>query len=270
MRAFGIGIGIGITIDIASLLVLLGIWCPVVSAASADDRGYFGYVATYEEKSPGEGQIRVIEIYDNGPADLAGLQAGDRINKVDGETFHFKNDLEMIRQFTSLQPGESVALDLKREDKPLRVVLTVGKQPEKRKQQLNQWMASAEEWFEQGGLENCRIDRNRLGIYRDLERRVLGEGVLVTMARSEDPVTDEVNYSTENGDFLPLALLQNTFLDALAAELPVGQSWTLLIRKQDSDSKRLGLVVIPQSGPRAGWKGIIVGPTIEEVAGLAE
>lgn len=239
---------------------LLGVllWSITAFAESPVERGYFGYVATHEEAQPNKGQIHVLEVHKGGPAERAGLQAGDRIHKVNGNTFHFENDLQMIRQFTKLRPGERVILDLRRDGDPQQVTLTVGRQPASHEQRLSRWMQDAEEWFEQGGAEECRAHRSRLGIYQDLERRVAEQDLRVTMFRRIDTEGD-VKYVTTGGEVLLLGQLRNPFLDALAGELPSGASWDLLMQSAGVGN---GLIVVPQSGPRVGRRGLISGSSL--------
>lgn len=240
------------------LLALLTVSVVQVVAGDSEnqERGYFGYVATYEEAPEGQGQIHVLEVYDGGPAEVAGLMAGDRIYQVGGETFQFKNDLEMIRRFTSTPPGERLPLEWRRGGKVMQGVLTVGKQPGQRQRELGQWIKKAEGWFEQGGREQCREDQKRQHIYADLVKRASGNGLLLLVGRPRD-LTREVTYTTAEGEVLPLDKLENTFLDALAQELPAGQTWELVVRAEEQGLDRTVLVVIPQSGPRAGRRGLI-------------
>jgi membrane-associated protease RseP (regulator of RpoE activity) len=226
-------------------------------SSSPKERGYFGYVATYEAEPSGDGRIHVLEVHDDGPAKSVGLRPGDRIHRLNGEAFAFDNDLDMIRQLTSLSPGETITLEWTRDGEALRGVLTVGRQPEQKKQDLGQWMARAEVWFEQGGEEHCKLTQEQQKIYRDLETRVAGKNLLVTMRRPQDP-RQPVSYSTTDGETLALERLQNTFLDALAMELPAGHSWALSIRKEDGGISGAVLVAVPQEGPRTGQRGLLV------------
>lgn len=252
---------------VATLFIFYFVVLATVSEADASEfngsegatpKSYFGYVATYETATSGAGQIHVIEVYAGGPASKAGLVAGDRIRRVDGRTFQFANDLEMIRRFgNETHPGDRLALLVERQGDLLELVLTVGVLPETRERELNQWMAKANDWFEEGGFENCRANQEKGRIHAALVSLAGEEGMVVTMERSRGG-ENEVRYAMENGDFLPLSRLQNTFLDALAKELPAGHSWRLLIQRQDDRRDESGLVIVPQTGPRIGQRGFIV------------
>ena len=227
------------------------------NSLSPNERGYFGYVATYESTASGEGQIHVLEVHEGGPAQATGLREGDRIYRVNGKVFVFENDLDMIRQLTSIPPGETLTLDWIRQGKALKGTLRVGIQPETNKRDLGQWMERAEAWFEQGGAERCRLNQEQWRIYRDLEERTSEEGLSLEMVRPKESHS-VVSFVTADGERLALARLQNTFLEALSLELPIGQSWKLRVHREEHGIGGAVLVVVPQEGPRAGQRGLLL------------
>ncbi len=61
------------------------------------------------------------------PGDKAGLKSGDVIVKIDGEEVKDSNDLTM--KVTSHAPGSTVALDVIRDGKPMKISVTLGQRP---------------------------------------------------------------------------------------------------------------------------------------------
>jgi len=61
------------------------------------------------------------------PGDKAGLKSGDVIVKIDGEEVKDSNDLTM--KVTSHAPGSTVALDVIRDGKPMKINVTLGQRP---------------------------------------------------------------------------------------------------------------------------------------------
>jgi serine protease Do len=61
------------------------------------------------------------------PGEKAGLKSGDVIVKIDGEEVKDSNDLTM--KVTSHAPGSTVALDVIRDGKPMKISVTLGQRP---------------------------------------------------------------------------------------------------------------------------------------------
>lgn len=122
----------------------------------AAGRGYFGFTTRYEEKDVGTGQMRVVEVHPGGPAEQAGIRIGDVISAVNGVTFSFLNDLDMIRRFDWVKPGDSVELQVHRGDRQFSRELTTTELPPERAVALARWLAKAEDWYENGGREACQ------------------------------------------------------------------------------------------------------------------
>lgn len=80
----------------------------VQDAAPQDDRGYLGIHMGQEE-----GGIRVTRVMDGGPADRAGLEAGDLILKVAGKSMGASNEGAM-EHLQSLDAGDRVRVTLMR------------------------------------------------------------------------------------------------------------------------------------------------------------
>lgn len=227
---------------------------------SEGNQSYFGYVATYEAGPMEEGRIHVLQVHPSGPAEIAGLIAGDRIRKINGKGFQFANDLEMIRSFRqSTHPGERLSLSVERHGDLLDLSLIVGTLPDIERMNLDRWMEAARIWFEEGGIENCRVHQSRMKIYQNLESLSSAQGIVIAMERPPGK-GEGVVYLTSDGLKLPLDRLQSTFLDALAAQLPRRGSWKLLVRHRDIEFAETGLVAILQTGPRTGQMGYISAP----------
>ncbi|MEK8025309.1 S1C family serine protease [Pseudaquabacterium rugosum] len=79
----------------------------------ASERAWLGLNCTAED-----GRVRVLRVQDDSPADVAGLQAGDEILRLDGQEI---GSVEALWQ-TLWAPGESrreVRLDIRRDGQPL-------------------------------------------------------------------------------------------------------------------------------------------------------
>ena len=67
--------------------------------------------------------VIVDTVSENGPADAAGIEAGDVIRKVDGEVV--KDNLDLISKIAAKQPGDAVKLEVFRKDGERSRTLTV-------------------------------------------------------------------------------------------------------------------------------------------------
>ena len=68
--------------------------------------------------------VLVQEVTPSGPADKAGLKAGDIITTIDGRTIKDGDDL--VNEIASRRPGSSVRLGLMRDGKPADATVTIG------------------------------------------------------------------------------------------------------------------------------------------------
>ncbi|MGN0183955.1 MAG: S41 family peptidase, partial [Aristaeellaceae bacterium] len=75
-----------------------------------------------------DGEIEIIRVYEGGPADAAGAQAGDRIVAVDGVPVSGGSAEELSDAVDRMrgESGSTVELQLRREDELLELMLTCG------------------------------------------------------------------------------------------------------------------------------------------------
>src|ERR1044072_7743171 len=59
-------------------------------------RGYFGFGPRFADMGDGMAAIRVVDVYDDGPAAPAGVVRGDLIIAIEGAPFSFKGDLQLL------------------------------------------------------------------------------------------------------------------------------------------------------------------------------
>lgn len=85
--------------------------------------GYAGVILD-EDSNPG---ILVREVVPGGPAELAGLQAGDRIVMLDGQPV--KTLADLIARLQTYAAGEDVECDLIRGETVLEAVIALGQRP---------------------------------------------------------------------------------------------------------------------------------------------
>ncbi len=80
---------------------------------------------------PDEEAATVKKVTADGPADKAGLKAGDVILKFAGEKVHSAEDVEQM--LLTLEPGQTVHVEVQRGEKTVTVKMTVGRKPGRRK-----------------------------------------------------------------------------------------------------------------------------------------
>jgi serine protease Do len=85
-----------------------------------------GLVLDEDEESP-----TVKKVVEGGPADKAGIKAGDVIVKFDGETIHAADDLSQI--LNSSEPGQKVEVEVLRGEKTVKMTVTLGRKPSPKK-----------------------------------------------------------------------------------------------------------------------------------------
>lgn len=71
--------------------------------------------------------IYVAGVFENGPADQAGLLSGDRIVSIDGQVFDDSRSLSLY--VADQVPSDSIVLDIKRGEEELNLVLVLGTRP---------------------------------------------------------------------------------------------------------------------------------------------
>ena len=92
----------------------------------ADDDKPTGFIGV-QIKPADSGGIEVVEAIGGGPADKAGVKAGDVIKKVgDKEVADVEAFVEQVRK---AKPGDKLKLKVTRDGKDMDVTITVGKRP---------------------------------------------------------------------------------------------------------------------------------------------
>lgn len=94
--------------------------------------GWVGLQVKAESRTPSGTitRIGVCGVFVGGPAEGAGVKAGDVIVKIDDEPVRFDSDSEMLTAFSSRCPGDEMELTVDRgEDKPLPLAVKVEEIP---------------------------------------------------------------------------------------------------------------------------------------------
>jgi putative serine protease PepD len=110
-----VGIGYAIPIDIAK---------SVVQQLLEDGTASHGYLGVQLGDPNGEDGVPVVEVVDGGPADKAGLQAGDRILRVAGEQVETVGDVRVA--VSEREPGERVELQVERDGDTKTITVVLG------------------------------------------------------------------------------------------------------------------------------------------------
>jgi predicted metalloprotease with PDZ domain len=100
---------------------------PVVRQGSQAERerGYLG--AVVDDKNDRGRGVRVLEVRTDGPAAKGGLKTGDLITAI--ATMRVRQLADMADVLSLYPPGDTVAIDVLRDDKPQQVKITLGRSP---------------------------------------------------------------------------------------------------------------------------------------------
>lgn len=96
---------------------------PPATTVAAGQRVYLG---AFADNDPGRG-VKVLSVHPGGPADRAGLQPQDLIVAAAGRRIGLLSELSAI--LSSLNPGDRLALELLRGNRPLRIEVVLGAAP---------------------------------------------------------------------------------------------------------------------------------------------
>ena len=114
-----VGIGFAIPSEIASKIVA------ELLAKGKVDRGWLGVeVDTSGRKRAG---AAIASVDKGGPAQRAGLRAGDLVTAINGE--RVESTRELIRDVSSVNPGNTAHLRVRRQSQTLDITVTVGRRP---------------------------------------------------------------------------------------------------------------------------------------------
>jgi S1-C subfamily serine protease len=92
------------------------------------ERGWIGVVARDAERGDGAAAAAVIErVQRGGPAEKAGLRAGDAVTAMNGKAI--ADATELINETAMLAPGSRAELKLVRRGKPMDLVVELGLRP---------------------------------------------------------------------------------------------------------------------------------------------
>lgn len=208
------------------------------------DGGNFAGVGIVLDVDPISKSLLVVQTIDGGPADKAGLQAGDVILNVDAKStagLSIEQDSSLIRG----KAGTTVQLTVQRKDEPKPMVFMITREtihaPSVRERVIDndigyvqvlvfglttgQELASAIEKLDKQGVKGVILDlRNNGGGYLnaaiDVSSLFIPEGPIVSIDARTKPLT---TYDAENiaAPQLPLAVLVNEYT-ASASEITSG------------------------------------------------
>ena len=140
------------------LLVLLLLPPPAPGSSQATeeieiaaDRAWFGYRSKIEESGPERRGLRVFEVTPEGPADLAGLRAGDLILAISGNEITAKNDLEMVLASDQFKAETGYSFTVQRAGETFSLKITGLAISAQQRQRLAEWIHLARKRLEEEG-----------------------------------------------------------------------------------------------------------------------
>ena len=153
-------------------------------------RGYLGVaiqdvtpdLAKVFKAPEGKGAL-VGDVSSDGPGAKAGLQKGDVIEEIDGQTVTGVNDLRL--RIASTAPGTTVHLKILRNGKPRDVAVTLGQLPEK----ANEGPLSGGE-NEGTPMKGVQVEELTPQLRRELDLSPNVHGVVVTDVSPDSPAAD--------------------------------------------------------------------------------
>ncbi|WP_343313916.1 Do family serine endopeptidase [Brucella sp. BE17] len=171
----------------------------------------------------------------DGPADKAGIKAGDVITAVNGEPVQDPRDL--ARKVAAINPGEDAAVTLWRKNKAEEVTMKIGTMPDDQKQ------ASTPSDKGQGGSNGETLDNYGLTVVPSEE----GDGVVVT---NVDPDSDAADRGIRSGDVIVSANNQTVKnakdIDKAIEEASKAGRKAVLLQVQSNDQSRFVALPIDQ------------------------
>jgi S1-C subfamily serine protease len=106
----------------------------LAGAAGAENPGettaWFGMGMQPATSPAGERFLHVLRTTPSGPADRAGLRAGDIITKIGNASLQHMDDLDLLLFLAHHKPGDRLPVRYVRDGKRVDTVLTVGKMSE--------------------------------------------------------------------------------------------------------------------------------------------
>ena len=106
----------------------------IAAGAAANDRKpqpWFGMgIRPQRNQTTGERYLLVERTVPRGPADRAGIRAGDIVTRIGGVPLQFTDTLDMLLYLSDRKPGERMKFTIVRNGAATEVVLVVGVMPE--------------------------------------------------------------------------------------------------------------------------------------------
>lgn len=211
-------------------LFLSGSWIAVlllapfgVAEESDDERGYFGFRYVYEEQDDGTGGFRVDAILPGSPAAKSGLERGDLIVRVNGQSYRTEEwDPETLDPFAWVRPGDTLEIELLRGEERRESIAVI----------------TAERLEGIGPLQRKRGNASRLDRAEALLQRLASEEAVLRLVGGEK--------SAERID-ATLGTVERELLEYFLFEAsPLGRG--LVQGLEPGASKRVRMSVDPESG----------------------
>jgi len=110
---------------IGAFMVISTAFADAAPASTPPPLPWFGVSFIWSEVAPTTQMLHVRHVARGGPAERAGIRAGDLISTINGNRVDFGDELEFLLFIAARKPGERLQLTLIREGRALTVVVTL-------------------------------------------------------------------------------------------------------------------------------------------------
>lgn len=104
-----------------------------VTATAKPPLPWLGIAFTWSETATKTHMLHVRSVTPDGPAQRAGIRAGDFVATINGERVDFGDELEFLLFLIERKPGERLRIGVVREGQNVPVQVTLGELPEQRR-----------------------------------------------------------------------------------------------------------------------------------------
>jgi C-terminal processing protease CtpA/Prc len=102
--------------------------CLQEMTATLRERGWVGIEMDYDEE---KGELSIVRVLADSPAQAAGLQPGDQLLALNGLSYTRENEEVLKKTYKSFRPGQTITYQVKRDGKKLDIEIHLAQLPER-------------------------------------------------------------------------------------------------------------------------------------------